>query len=607
MTRSRLILHVLRAALPAGLLLALAVPTPAEPAYPRLGLYGSIRGDGTPFLDADGYLDLAVVEQVARYDEVTLEASPISEYRPDILAALRARNPDITLLAYVLGHDIWHTDRTDSLVHIPTRYRRLVRDLDGYLYNREGEYFSLFRVNLAKRDGTGRFVVAEGLADLFHDAIVRAGVWDGIFLDVYCDDVGWAESPAESIDVVRAGYPDTPSLDAAWRVAADTLASRLRRLCGPDFILVGNCGVGTKQAWFQGWMRENFPMQGGGGWNRNMFRVPGGYFDDEVSFLAPPHNFIFSWSVGTAPYVAGNVRKARFGLGSATLGTGFGVFGPADRNALTAPYHAWWYDEYAVDLATGRSSGSREHTGWLGVARGPWSQMIWVGTGPDAVSNPGFEDSVLEGWWLSFDPSVPTTVTRDTTVAAVGRASAKIHVERAGTVDWYSTYATSGELSMTAGVVHSATFWARASKPRRFSVAAAVPGTTYDYRIVEVDTTWRQYQAALIPRQSCTAQLHFTFGTDDGDVWLDDVHLQTGATSLYRRDFENGIVLVNPAQEALTVPLGATYRRILGTVDPVTNDGSWVTEVRVPAEDALFLLGGDAAPPAAPRDLRVAP
>ena len=86
---------------------------------------------------------------------------------------------------------------------------------------------------------------------------------------------------------------------------------------------------------------------------------------------------------------------------------------------------------------------------------------------------------------------------------------------------------------------------------------------------------------------------HFCLAADDGDVWLDDVHFQAGATNVYRRDFQNGIVLVNPAAQALTVPLEPTFRRILGTADPVVNDGSMVTEVTVPPSDALFLIGGD--------------
>ena len=70
--------------------------------YPRLGLYGSIMGDGYPYLLPNGSLDTTTIAQVARYDEVILDINPITPYRPDVLAALRARNPNIRLLAYVL-------------------------------------------------------------------------------------------------------------------------------------------------------------------------------------------------------------------------------------------------------------------------------------------------------------------------------------------------------------------------------------------------------------------------------------------------------------------------------------------------------------------------
>jgi len=58
-------------------------------------------------------------------------------------------------------------------------------------------------------------------------------------------------------------------------------------------------------------------------------------------------------------------------------------------------------------------------------------------------------------------------------------------------------------------------------------------------------------------------------------------------------------------KQALTVPLQASFRKILGTVDPTVNDGTWVTEVTVPPSDAIFMIGRDVSPPAAPRDLRL--
>ena len=404
--------------------------------------------------------------------------------------------------------------------------------------------------------------------------------------------------------MLRAGYADADSFAAAWRAGSDTLASRLRQRCGPDFILVGNCGFGTKYAWFNGWTREDFPFQEGGTWYTNMFLPTGGYFADEARFRAPTCNQIFTPTVDADPYDANTVRKMRFGLGSAALGTGVATIGDNTRRLFEPPFDTWWFDEYAVDLATGRASGLRADTGWLGTAKGSWYQMIWSGTGPDAVTNPDFESSVTDGWTYWSHPSVQSSLDRDTTTAAKGRASAHIHVATAGSADWYVSLTTTGTLAMQAWQNYSATFWARASKPRPITISASVPGTSYALSTLDVGTEWHHYQVVLIPRVACVAQLAFALAAADGDVWLDDVHLEAGATDLYRRDFANGIVLVNPAEVALTVPLEAPFRKILGTVDPVVNDGTEVTAVTVPPSDAIFLIGRDVIPPAAIRDLR---
>ena len=610
MSLPRLPLRPARAALLAVLLPVLASPARAEVVYPRLGLYETVYPDGYPLLDPAGAVDTAVVRQIARYHEVVLDPSPISEYRPDLMAAIRALNPGITALAYVPAQDFWWTwESPDSLVDYNTRCNHLLRDLDGYLYDRTGDLYG-FRVNIARRDATGRFVVAEGLVDLWYDAIARTGLWDGFFLDVYCDGILWSQSPGDSIDFARAGYPDAGSFDAAWHAASDTIAARLRRLCGPAAVLVGNCASGTKYETFNGWMRENFPFQQGGDWYQNMFRVVGGYFGDEAAFRAPTHNYIFTAQADDDPYSATNVRKARFGLGSAALATGFAAFGPSDKDPKTAPFHRFWYDEYAVDLATGAASADVRHTGWLGPAAGGWYQMIWSGGGADAVTNPGFETSATDGWWFWRHSATPAAVTRDSTTAAVGGASARIHVETAGAYDWYVTYASTGSLDMIGNVAYTATFWARASRERRVTVAAAVTGTSYASGTVQLGTEWRQYQVVLTPTVTCSAQLRFWLGLADGDVWLDDVHLRRGVSGIYRRDFTHGTVLVNPCTPPPTLPPGATPRRILGAVDPATNDGAAVTEVTVPASDALFLIGAEVAgadvtPPDAPQDLRV--
>ena len=68
------------------------------------------------------------------------------------------------------------------------------------------------------------------------------------------------------------------------------------------------------------------------------------------------------------------------------------------------------------------------------------------------------------------------------------------------------------------------------------------------------------------------------------------VGIGTIAPGVVRRDFEHGIVLNNSTTEPVTVDLQGTFRRLRGTQDPRTNDGSSVTSVTIPGRDGLILL-----------------
>ncbi len=606
-------IRMLTAVLAAGVVsVTLAARPAAAQDFPRLALYGDVYYDGYPVLDAFGNPDPVNLDRIARYHVVVLDPYPITPYHADVAAMLRARNASIELLGYVNGQWTWNPTFPDSLNNFPMQYKKVVRDLDGYLYNQYGEIFGsrvevFVNVNLAKRDAAGRFVVAEALADLFYNELYASGTWDGLFIDTFCDDIDWAQSYGETIDYVRAGYPDWNSFAAAWRAGVDTLASRTRRLCGDAAIMVGNCGLNTNYTVFNGWMRERFPFQGGGNWYENMFRDPGGYFVDEARHRAPTHNLIFgAIGPGVNPYAADGNRIERFTLGSTALGDGYAVVSVPGRHTRSEDAFKWWFDEYAVDLATGLAASDVAHTGWLGQALGAAHQMVWVGQNPDAVGNPDFETD-LSGWTLNTN--IGSTLLRDVTTAGSGAASAHVTVPVAGTVSYATTMQTTGSIPLSAGQPYAATFWAKADRPRSAYVTAGrlSGGGSYGSRRFDLSTAWQRYQMIIIPTESGTATLQLFVGGEAGDVWVDDVHFQQGVTNLWRRDFQNGIVLVNPAATAMTVPLEREYRRIQGVTDPLVNDGAIVTQITVPPSDARFLIGSDQIGPAAVNDLRPLP
>jgi hypothetical protein len=592
-------------------LLAAGAGTAAAQDYPRLGLYGQVLGDGYPLWDRSGAFNDTAFAAVARYDEVILDASPVREDHPDAIARLRAMHPGIRLLAYVTACQIYPYNRVDSLTYFPCRYWRTVRDLDGFLYDKQGGFFGDIdfasgNVNIAKRDAQGRYVVARALSDLFDACVFQTGLWDGIFVDLMSSSILWAESPAESIDIVRAGYTTRAAFDAAWRAGMDTLATRLRQHAGGAAVLVGNGAQGVGLATFNGWMRENFPNLGGGTWTSNMFRDPDGYLVNETRFVAPRHDYISSSSSDPSqPASLDNARRARLGLASAAYGAGYGVIGPPFRS-VRVPFHAWWYDEYAVDLTTGRNSALAQHTGWLGQPRGPAYQMVWPGPGADAVTNAGFESDVTSGW--SFFTAQGATVTQDLTRPAVGAASARMHVPLAAPDQpWATSLSTTSRVALAGGGDCSATLWVRASVACTLLVSADPVGGGGPMANCAVDTAWRHVQLVMRPAASGQYRLMLFPGGVTGDIWVDDVHLQSGTSNVFRRDFDNGIVLVNPAAVSQTVVLEQPFRRILGDVDPSANDGVLSGTVTVPPLDARFLIGTDAIAPAPVNDLRPTP
>ena len=72
--------------------------------------------------------------------------------------------------------------------------------------------------------------------------------------------------------------------------------------------------------------------------------------------------------------------------------------------------------------------------------------------------------------------------------------------------------------------------------------------------------------------------------------WREDV---------WRRDFEHGVVLVNPGSAARTVELEPGLRRLAGNQDSAVNDGAAVSRLRLPPKDGIVLRRATAATPRA--------
>jgi len=59
---------------------------------------------------------------------------------------------------------------------------------------------------------------------------------------------------------------------------------------------------------------------------------------------------------------------------------------------------------------------------------------------------------------------------------------------------------------------------------------------------------------------------------------------------VWERNFEHGMVLVNPSASEKTIKLGATFKKIKGIMDPSFNNGEAVTQVTLPPRSGIILL-----------------
>ena len=266
----------------------------------------------------------------------------------------------------------------------------------------------------------------------------------------------------------------------------------------------------------------------------------------------------------------------RFGLGLTLMNNGYSIF---DFGDTTSPV-AWWYDEYNFNLGTPVTPAT----------------LIGPGPGPNETVNGGFTNISLSPWSLlvTSDGSAAATATLEPTGGVSGGAAAHISVTSPATIAWHIEF-REGNLSLQAGQEYEVQFWAKASVPLQFQTvvqSGTAPYPNYgSATTVNVSTIWAPYTAYFIaPTTASDGILEFQLGNQVGDLWLDNVQLLAAPTRLYRRDFTNGVVVLNGSSSAQTITLDSGMKRFSGSQAPkyqyivddaspgFTASGTWITD-----------------------------
>ncbi len=514
--------------------------------FPRIG---SIWGGA--------YVDATQPAQAAK---IQLYLSPGMTH--DQVTALRAAEPGMIAL---LGADATYTG---PWLTFPDDY--YLKDIHGNKIQIALNGVYLLNLTMPK--------VAQALAnDTYQLLIARGLVEDGVFLDNVFTTISWIGTDVYGnpvqICTTGDGVPDDPvTLDAKWRAGVLLAINTLRSLVPwgylsahpqhPNDAQILPLFNGSSQVFEAVDVREG-QMSFGDYWQDYQNWFLQGLSPELEQIQSGPPNII-SYGYGYEPMQAlpaSSISFAqtfypnmRFGLATALMNDGFFTYDLGDTQCCVN----WWYDEYDFHLGQ------------------PLGPAVRVGSapGPHLLTNAGFENG-LSGWsfFVDDDGQASATVTLDNSAAAEGNTSAHIDVASADSYSWQANlYQTS--LPVVTATNYQVQFWARSDAPRLITVDCESGNSPYtNYGLdsqVWLDTTWRLITLTFV--SSATAgdgQLQFDVGDVAGNVWIDGVELFEQAPDVFRRDFSDGVAVLNGTLGWQTVTLEPGFQRFKGAQAPL--------------------------------------
>lgn len=520
-----------------------------NPSFPRTGnLWGW-----------EGGLDAKDPEYVARLDLLLGVQATAAE-----IVELRQLNPHIRVLTSI------NAVETPGL---PDDY--YLKDIYG---NKIEVWPDSYRLNLTK------LYVAEYQANYAYQTVLDTGLMaDGVFFDNVMTTQSWLThdiygNPVQ-IDADEDGLPDDPAaLDAAWKAGVFHELQTFRQLM-PGAIMVGHA-----MSIYEAGIADMFNGIGIGFATADVIEGQRAFGDLRLQYhlwlgqARPPATTMIesspidqiAYGYGYTPWDGASIPPAtlefaaayypwmRFGLALTLLDDGYFAheFGDAWHG------NDWWYDELDFNL---------------GYPLGPSERVDFGGSpGENQIVNGDFESPIAHPWdlWVDTAAGYAATVSRDVGDAAVGTASARIDVSTATGMDWQVEF-RQFDRSLEQDANYDLTFWAKSDASRSITLSTqkdSPPWTNYglEWQRVLIGTTWQKYTVSFRANATAAdARIQFMVGEMTGTIWLDDVRLTTYTADVYRREYTNGLALLNASPEAQTIDIGPGYLRLTGTQAPL--------------------------------------
>jgi hypothetical protein len=399
--------------------------------------------------------------------------------------------------------------------------------------------------------------------------------WDGVFNDMSEGHKShWvsASSPTHSIDYLRNNVPVADgyvAFDSSWDAGMKALDTGI--VAGLHGRIYFTNGPFPDYALRNGTTFEDFPSFPWWDWQSTVFgprSTDGGWLQGSVTdWMKAAEPNLTTLLVYPTPHsnTTLDYRLMRYGLTSALIAGSHYSYEIGGTPGVQP-----WFDEY---------DGGGKGAHYLGQ---PLGAAYPVQTpGAELMTNSTMGSSTDVAAWTLYNAS-PAVSTKSFDSGAL-----KVSVTKAGgpygDVNLYKSVA-----GLTAGTAYTLSFDVKSSVPMTLS-SIIREGWNYFPEVYAIPSVWTHYEFSTVA-SGAPGQIRFNLGMEAGDLWIKNVSLRTGSHEVWRRDFQNGVALVNASGQNVSIDLGGTFRKISGTQDPTVNDGSLVTSVTIPTKDGLVLL-----------------
>ncbi len=516
----------------------------AETNYPRIGNY---------FLDAN--VTSLDIDSLSKCDFVVFDHM-VSRMSPELLDTIHARNPECKIIAYVvsqeinLGHASWEGSLNASML-------KEIQP-EWWLKNSKGEAITFWPGTEMLNIGAGQPEVSSikwnrYLASIVTDSILSDERWDGVYLDNCWNSVHWVDT---LMDINRDGEPDEQWFaDSLWESGMNLMLDLIREE-NPSKLVVGNGGYRYKKQ-LNGALFEDFPTWG------SWWRLMDIYLDFDSTSYGTPFNLINSTTANSGDV---SLQWMRYGLTSTLMGDGYFSydFGADDHS------QNWWFDEYDAELGA------------------PLGSALFHNERVTASID--FENGF--GNWSSGDWKMSTSIKND---AQWG--SSVFEADVSGEEQW-NQILRSDELIISEGSHLKFEFDLRVDAADSGANIFVIlrKGDDYDSDVSlgnlkinsSIDTTISFYSDSSTVGSGYSLMI----GVEQGaKVTLDNLTFSSNEDLYVTREFENGMVVINPSPRTQTISFPG-YRKIVGTQDSNHNSGEDASSLNLNSRDGIILLKG---------------